>query len=233
MNFITIVTSIYKPENIEDFVEDTLNQTIIEDCIWYIKEVGVNEPSFKGKLPDNCIYETTEKVPSIYETWNEIAKNSNCEYLANYNADDRSDHSHLEVLANSLDIYDDVDMVYVPNIETNIKNEKFEDTLSKKGFPCLRFDKDNYWSNNSAHARPMWRRSMHDRIGYFDESYKICADYEFWLRGISKGSSYYKASVDPYYLYFRNPEGMSTKQENLKEAIGEIESIRKKYGYIK
>jgi tetratricopeptide (TPR) repeat protein len=30
--------------------------------------------------------------------------------------------------------------------------------------------------------QPVWRRSVHDDYGYFDASYRISADYEFWLR---------------------------------------------------
>jgi len=30
--------------------------------------------------------------------------------------------------------------------------------------------------------QPLWRRSIHERHGWFDESFKVAGDYEFWLR---------------------------------------------------
>jgi hypothetical protein len=34
---------------------------------------------------------------------------------------------------------------------------------------------------------PMWRKSLHDKYGYFDESFKIVGDWEFWLRVMKAG----------------------------------------------
>jgi hypothetical protein len=38
-------------------------------------------------------------------------------------------------------------------------------------------------SRNIPHCCPVWRKTIHDHIGYFDEeNYKHAADWEFWLR---------------------------------------------------
>ena len=36
-----------------------------------------------------------------------------------------------------------------------------------------------------------WRRSVHDEIGYLDESLKLAFDYEFWLRLAKRGAPVY------------------------------------------
>lgn len=233
MKAITIITSLYKPENFEDFVEDTIQQTVFDiNCDWIIHEVGVSDKSYRKTLPNNCKYITSKKRLSIYQTWNEIIKQSNSEYLANYNNDDRSHSCHLERLMDALDFDDTISMAYCPNIETYDNNENFNNTKSNLKFPCYSFDSKNYWKNNSAHARPMWRKSLHDEVGYFDESYKICSDYEFWLRCIKNNKKFLKICENPLYLYYRNPKGMSSASENLASAIEEIKQIRKKYNYI-
>ena len=32
----------------------------------------------------------------------------------------------------------------------------------------------------------MIKKKLFDKIGYFDESFEVCEDYEFWLRVSSK-----------------------------------------------
>ena len=39
-------------------------------------------------------------------------------------------------------------------------------------------------------AQPVWRKSLHDKIGMFDESYEVVGDYEFFLRAASKGCNF-------------------------------------------
>ena len=36
-------------------------------------------------------------------------------------------------------------------------------------------------------AQPVWRKSIHDKIGLFDENYEVVGDYEFVLRAVSRG----------------------------------------------
>ena len=231
---LTIITSVYKPLFFEDFVEDTLRQTIFDECRWEILEVGVKEKSYKKTLPKNVNYKISNNRISVYEAWNDIIQRSETPYLANYNVDDRSAANHLERLVDTLDIYDDVSMVYCPNLETKKPNETFEkNSAGGRGFPCHSFDPQTYWRNNSAHARPVWRSNLHEKYGYFNEKYQICADYEFWLRCIHNGEKFYKVGASPLYLYHRSNVGVSSSKEGVRDAMGEIRKIRQKYGYMK
>ena len=50
---------------------------------------------------------------------------------------------------------------------------------------------------------PVWRKSLHDRHGYFDEgNYGASADWEFWLRCGVFGARYFITSqlLGAYYL---------------------------------
>ena len=232
--YITIVTSIYKPLHFEKFLENTLNQSIFSECQLELYEVGVDEPSYKGPLPDNANYRINNSRISVYRAWNEIIASSKTEFLCNYNIDDRSKSNHIEVLANALDLDDNASLAYCPNLETSVANETMEDNSSEgRGFPCYAFDSETYWKNNSCHARPLWRKSLHNKYGYFDTLYSTCSDFDFWLRCIQRGEKFIKACNDPLYLYFRNPKGVSSSKSGVEKGILEILDIRKKYGYIK
>ena len=227
---VTIITSVYRPKFFKEFVEDTLSQTIFEDVEWKILEVGVSEKSYKKTLPENVCYKTLDSRISVYEAWNTMICDSSAPYIANYNVDDRSATNHLESLTGILEIYDDASMVYCPNLETNKENETFKANSSLgRGFPCFSFDPFTYWRNNSAHARPCWRRSLHKKHGMFDTSYKVCSDYEFWLRCINGGEIFYKISASPLYLYHRNNEGVSSSDSGVKKGMEEIKLIQKTY----
>ena len=71
--------------------------------------------------------------------------------------------------------------------------------------------------------------SEHDKdFGYFDEKYPVSADGDMWLKACVGGAKI-KMVNHPVGLYYLNPEGNSTKQEKLKEAINEVHNMRSKY----
>src|SRR5690606_26441350 len=46
-------------------------------------------------------------------------------------------------------------------------------------------------SHNIMHCMPVWRKSLHDEHGYFnEEKYGTSADWAFWLECTSKGESF-------------------------------------------
>lgn len=226
---ITIITSVYNypQEKFDLFFEDTIRQTIFNLCQWEIFEVGGNNLDVPN-LP-NVRYTSVEKRLTVYEVWNLIIKGSRTPYFANYNCDDRSHPQHLEILLAYLLRNPSVRMAYCPNIETNVDGETFETTKSVQGFPCLPFDKNTYHRCNSGHARPVWARSLHETVGFFDERYVSAADFDFWLRCIRAGVEFAKVGDEPLYLYYRNPEGISSSAEGVPIAMKEIGEIMRNH----
>jgi hypothetical protein len=71
----------------------------------------------------------------------------------------------------------------------------------------------------------MWRRTMHDKYGHFNSTYKYCGDYEMWVRAARQQSKFKKIN-SKLSLYYRNNDGLSTKESNLNSALKEIEKIK-------
>jgi len=65
---------------------------------------------------------------------------------------------------------------------------------------------------NSPHNAPMWRKSLHKEVGYFDTSFKSAGDYDFWMRCLLAGKTFYKLN-DAHVVYYQNPEGISTRPD--------------------
>ena len=47
---------------------------------------------------------------------------------------------------------------------------------------------------------PMWRKTLHDKFGLFDRSFKYSGDWEMWLRAVEGGAQFKK--IDEYYALF-------------------------------
>jgi hypothetical protein len=75
---------------------------------------------------------------------------------------------------------------------------------------------------------PMWRRSIHDRFGYFDEDYLTSSDADLWLKA-AKGGSQMKKIDDTVGIYYYNPTGRSSNPETLKQMVYEVNEMRRKY----
>jgi len=70
----------------------------------------------------------------------------------------------------------------------------------------------NLMLSNSPHNAPMWRRQLHSDVGMFDTSYRSAGDFDFWLRCVRAGKTFFKIN-DPHVVYFVNPEGLSTRPD--------------------
>ena len=81
---------------------------------------------------------------------------------------------------------------------------------------------------NPPHCMPMWRKSLHERHGFFEEKYRSASDWEFWLRCTLEGVEMKKINK-PLGLYYFNPKGMSTNQEHNEWKRKEEREIFSKY----
>ena len=234
---ISIITSVYDGDNfIRPFLEDITNQTLFEEKCELIM-IDANSPGneelvireYMEKFPNNIIYKKLEKDPGIYAVWNMGAKMATGEFLTNANLDDRKDLSSMEEHAKSLYLDESVDLVYADMLVTDNPNETFENNSSngrKYDFP--QFSLENLKVVNMPHASPMWRKSLHDKYGYFDEKYRSAGDWEMWLRAASQGSKFKKINKS-LGLYYFNPEGISTNPENFSWKREEEKEIYMRY----
>jgi hypothetical protein len=67
-------------------------------------------------------------------------------------------------------------------------------------------------------CHPMWRRSVFDHLGLFDESYVAPGDYEFLLRMIAAGCRLVHVP-EVLSLFFQNPVGLSAQKGEPETAV--------------
>lgn len=192
-------------KNIED-QDDILFYFVFSDPTLSEREFA---KEMQGMLKNSVCLILSSRV-TLYKAWNLAITSTSTTYITNLNADDYRMSFSIRRMANFLNSHPQADIVYTDYI--SVGHEGIYRTVKTKEKFSL-FDLV-FRGKNPCHAAPMWRRSVHDSIGLFDENYESGGDTEFWLRAHTGGLVFNRAG-GPSYYYFENPEGLSTKKGSL------------------
>lgn len=215
---------------LENLVNQTLYQkgeleiVVIDSASQQNEESIVKE--FQAKYP-NIIYERTSERETLYASWNRAIKMARGVYITNANTDDRLRPDALEFMANYLDNRPDVTLVYPDQLITNTLNDTWETTKANRRWNWQPFDYSELESRCIIGSQPMWRKSLHEKYGYFRPEFTSAGDYEFWLR-IGKTENFARIP-DPLGLYYENQHGLEHSS-----SVGqqETQKILEEYGII-
>ena len=235
---ISIITSVYKSDAfIRGFLEDIVQQTIFNQCELIL--INAASPGNEAKVIrefmvryPNIIYKKLKKDPGLYGVWNIAIKMAQGEYLTNANTDDRLKFDCYEKHTQMLDQHPEIDLVYSENYVTYVPNETFEKHTMSRVYGLAEFSRQAMRGCLPSN-HPMWRKTFHQKYGYFDSTFKIYGDYEMWLRAVDKGSMFKKVP-GVYGIYYFNPNGLSTKRDRQRrrQKNTERKRILKKYQHI-
>ena len=231
---MTIFCPLFKGEKfIKGYMEDMVKQSIFSEVQFHILDCASPENEYeiiKDYLHhDNIKYERLKKDPGLYAAWNICAKNADTDLIGNWNVDDRKTAWSLEVLRNPFVFNESIDMTYGLTVISEVANETWEDMTP---FYYYQAQKMTHWKdlleNNHPHCMPVWKKSLHDRYGYFNEDYKTASDSDMWIRAAKEGAIFEFVN-QPVGVYFRNPHGMSSNPENLRKMLDEVNAMRKNH----
>ena len=236
---ISLITSVFKADkHIEQLMEDVTSQTIFkEKCEWIILNANDEADTFEEKViqkyvekyPDNIVYKRLDNDPGVYGTWNVAIKMATGEFITNVNCDDRRRPDAYEQQAKMLVLNPDVDLVYNDSYLVRDPNQRWDDiNVNTPRYDFKQFSKEALLRQNLPHNNPMWRKSVHDKNGYFNEKYRSAADWEFWLKCAAAGSKFVK-HPEILGVYYFNPEGISTNPEHASWKKEEEKQVFRKY----
>jgi hypothetical protein len=218
---ISIITSVYQGDLfIDQFLQEIVQQTVFEKCELVIIDCNKNKgyehraiTSYQKQYP-NIHYYHLEEDPGVYGAWNYGIEKSTGKYITNANLDDRRAYDMLEVCYNTLQSEDfsEIDLVYPAFFVSTKPNETFYTTKSRNVFDTYDFSREAMIKCPPG-CMPVWRRSLHEANGLFDESYTSAGDLEFWMRCVRNNSIFRRL---PYAMgvYYFNPDGLSTSAKN-------------------
>ena len=228
---VSAIVSTYKNERfIEGRLKDLLAQTLGDQLEIIVVDSGSpeNEGAIVRRFQEkhrNIRYIRTEQRENVYQAWNRGIRAASGKYLTNANTDDRLRPDALEVLARELDQNPSIALVYADFWITGFENQEFGSHI------CTGYSlKPDYHPNimlAGCHIgpQPMWRRSVHDEIGYFDESFFASGDYEFWCRLALRHPM--KHVREFLGLYLHNGAGVSNS--NLQRSWAEAQRVQEMY----
>lgn len=211
----SIFCSFYKGEKfINGYLKDIFKQSIFKDVEFIFLDCNSPEGEKHYILPlaqkyENIKYHKLDSDPGLYAAWNKAVDICSSSIVGNWNIDDRKNPESLEILLNEFDNDPDLDMTYGATYISRIANEIFEDNVQNEIYPCYRHSLNNLLQHNSPHCMPLWKKSIHDKIGYFNTQYDTVSDAELWLKLAVYGGKIRECN-NIVGLYYWNPEGRST-----------------------
>jgi hypothetical protein len=201
----SLISSVFKSDEfIDTFVSNCENLSSYEaiDHYYMVSNLSsIEKKTFFQVLSKhrNVIFVWHRKDPGLYECWNRGIKLAITKYVSNANVDDLRDCYHVEKLVGDLDANDKYSFIasalhpfytFSGDLKLHqIEHPWYSDQQGDIKFRQLGFaeeDKQGQHSitpHNLPHCMPIWRKSLHDTYGYFDEAtYGTFADWAFWLK---------------------------------------------------
>lgn len=134
----------------------------------------------------NIVYVRTPERIGIYPAWNVALHLAAGRYVVPMSTNDRLGPAAHAQLAALLVERHDVALVYGDSYVTKVAHERFADHARRTGdlpsFSWPDYDFVDLLFNCRVGPHPMWRRSVHRSVGYFDGRYAAIGDQDFWLR---------------------------------------------------
>lgn len=187
---VSAIISLYNSmEYVEQCLQDLVDQTLFKKGKLELIVVDSNSPQdersvverFQSRYP-NIRYHRTPERETLYQAWNTGLTLATGEYITNANSDDRHHCENMEILSSVLDTHRHIDLVYADVYESSVANQSFAEN------PRLsRYTSPDYFTPLSFlfyqfGCQPMWRRSVHDKIGPFSRELRAAGDWEFCIR---------------------------------------------------
>lgn len=174
-----------------------------------------------------------ETGKGVYNAWNQGIQASTTLIVTNWNIDDRRYPRANEIKWIQLKKNPDAGLVYNWTEVTNIEND---DPKNPKGiwrqFQWLAQDDPNWKYQCQCGSDPMWRKELHEKVGYFDgKEFPVAADWDMWMRFNQIGTTMILLR-EPLCIYYLNSNGVSTSKEGVKRNKIDNQKIYRKYGVL-
>ena len=210
-----LVSAIISTYNAERFLRNCLDDLVQQTIADKLEIIVVNSGSQENEEAivrdyqqkyNNIVYIKTEQREGIYTAWNRAVKAARGAFLTNANTDDRHRRDALEIMANTLQANPDLALVYGDQIRTEIPNDNFDHHHGTEILRRPEYSRNRLLFGCCVGSQPMWRRSLHEEFGFFDDTLTCAGDWDFWLRLSSKYE--FKHIPVALGLYYYNKDGI-------------------------
>jgi len=229
---VSAIVSTYNSEKfIKGCLEDLINQTlykkgeleiVVIDSCSNQKERNIVKNFQKKNI--NITYKRTSVRESIYMAWNRGILIAKGVYITNSNTDDRHSSKSLEIQSNYLESHPKIDLVYTDCYVSEIENETFDQNNHLRRYFYNKYNGQDSLLMYQFGIHPMWRKKIHNKIGYFPNDIYIAGDYWLNFQIALYGKAYHINK--PLGLYLKRKDSLSFKDDQI---INETFSLRNKF----
>jgi hypothetical protein len=142
---------------------------------------------------------------NLYPTWNDGIRATESEFIMNSNADDLLHPRYVEVCSKWLEenptfgcVSTDVLLTYKPN--QIYPHWEWNDRFPSHAYP-----------HSTAGPCPLWRRSLHDKYGYFGD-YRVIGDAKMWEKWHANGEKFGLIRHD-MVLYYASSDSLERRAD--------------------
>jgi len=230
-----VIVSFYQAERfLPARLENLVGQTCFSQCeiLLYDAATPEGESAIATEYAQkhaNIRYTYLDQRESIYAVWNRGVLEAKGDYITNANADDLLRSDALETLAAFLDRHPAVDLAYPDYWVTHQPAVSFADHVRSGYAKRAEFAPEIMRFGCFMGPMPMWRKSLHERFGLFDENLSAAGDYEFWCRCVACGSSFSRVAQF-LGLYLHNPTGICNS--DIPRVEKESAAVRTRYAQL-
>jgi glycosyltransferase involved in cell wall biosynthesis len=198
---ISVITSLYRCESfLPQFLEHYAAIENIQECELILvhndatdEELHLIEAFMQRPIQ---VLHIMVKREGLYASWNRAIAAASGKYLAIWNVDDIRTPNSLMAQKEALEQSNAV-MCYGDFYGTTTYGTHAEKLYQYEDYEhCV----DEAYKRHIIGCFPMWHKSIHQQIGYFDEQFRLVSDYEFQLRLIRRYPMIKAAPVLGYYL---------------------------------
>ncbi len=203
---ITVLTSLYNciqylPGYLK-YVDAIDNKDDVEILLLHNAPKEEELELIEGFLPTHPYVKhvVIEKLEGLYTTWNRGILMAQGEFICVWNVDDIRLSNSLRIQAmalcdnpNAALAYGDYGFMYEYDVFSN-------DIVHEPEYNSNKIN--SFYRAHHIGCFPMWRKNIHEKIGYFDEQFRLVADFEFQMR-VARNYPMIKAKgLLGYYLEF-------------------------------
>lgn len=225
---VSAIVSVYNAERfLHGCLDDLLQQTIARDV--EIIVVDAASPQREAEIVreyGGVRYLRAPRREPLYASWNRGIRAASGTYVTTANADDRHRRDALERLVGALERDRDAALAYADVAVTMRENATFDGTRPAVVCRWPDFDRRRLFRAAYVGPQPLWRRALHERYGWFDESLTAAGDYELWLR-LAAGGERFVHVAEPLGLYLASPS--SIEHRNAALVWRESEAARERH----
>jgi glycosyltransferase involved in cell wall biosynthesis len=222
---VSVITPCYKMKNyIEYFLKNLPKQTFFNRMEVILDH---NEPEkkeielvkrFQKKYPGKLKYIIVKKVDPLPISMNRCIYNSKGKFLTIWNVDDMRTDNSIELQYNKIK-NNKIDFVY-----GNYTIVKEFGSETGKFIDHKKFDRSELTKSMILGPYFMFKKSLCNKIGYFDEQFKVAADFDFAIRlGLFAKGTMITQNLG-YYLNAQ--KGLSTKLNSIQPIEKDVICMR-------